>query len=355
MKRYTSKLKFESSLLIIALALILLLPLELFAQRASTKNNSSQKVSWAAHILRQKEVPQLTGLSFFSKNVPVVLAAKNEELRPLIELKYEYNRPDWKIAVQGAPGKPFNIEKNIYVLHAFLNSQINEIVFSATGPNGEKEQEVVYIFAPEAQEFQIVSTWTSLVGYLGIANLIYEQTGFGVLNTKSMALGLNYATLDSSSLFGFLANAQMTVATFQSEPVAANPQLIEARLAGTIRLPLSEQTRWRHKASLGANHLSLLSNGSPFGFSALIAPELGFISQYYKNTRVSYISELRIVFLKNANFKNQRGLHGTFTLAETLKSGRKQDIFLRLSTTDYEEAKQRLAVHFFSLNLGYSF
>lgn len=316
---------------------------------------TAQKVTWVANILRQTETPQLQGLNFFSKSAPVVLIANENELRPLVEFKYKFERPGWKIQVQGQDGKLSGDDPTVFSVFAFLNSQISEITFTAVGPKGEKESEVVYLFAPEAQEFQVVSTWSSLVGYFGLANLIYEQSGFGVLNAKSMMIGINYLSADSASLFGLLSGIQMTVATLSSEPIAANPQLIDARVSGTMRLALREDTRWRYKLFLGLSHTTLLSNGSPFGFSSLLAPEVGVLAQYYKTSRLSYLIEARSVLLKDASLFKQRGLHAKLTLSETLKSSRKQEWSLHLSTTDYESEAQRIAPHLIGLSLGYSF
>lgn len=323
---------------------------------SQSKNFSKgQNVSWLAHILRQTESPQLQGLNFFSKSVPVVLVPNENELRPLVEIKYKFEREGWKIQVQGAPGKIANENDKIYTIFAFLNSQVSEIFFTAIGPEGQKETETVYLFAPEAQEFQVVSTWNSLIGYFGLANLSYEQSGSGVLSTKSLLLGLSYVSADSSSKLGTMAAVKLTAATFSSEPIAASPQYLEAHAALSWRLALKEESRWRYKIFFGVNHMALLSNGSPFGFQGLMAPELGWVSQYFKNARVSYVIETRAVLLKNPTLKSQRGLHALLTLSETLKSGRRQDWTLHLSTTDYVSEGQRIAPHIVGLTLGYSF
>lgn len=335
--------------------LLFFIPPETHAQSAPKAPVSAQKMAWVAHILRQTETPNLVGLNFFSRTVPVVLIPKEEELRPLVEFRYRFEREGWKISVQGEEGKLAGTEPFVYSVFAFLNSQISEITFTATGPNGEKESEVVYLFAPEAQEFQVVSTWNSLVGYFGVANLIYEQSRFGVLNAKSLLLGLNYLSADSSSRFGVLGNIQITAATFSSEPISANPQLVDGHLAGVMKLPFREETRWRYKAFVGASYTALLSNGSPFGFAALIAPEVGVIAQYYRNARTSFIIEGRAVLLENYALTKQRGLHAKLTLSETLKSARKQEWSLHLSTTNYESQGQQLAPHLIGFSLGYSF
>lgn len=325
-----------------------------FAQSKTLKSNSTTKVAWVAHIMRQSE-SRIPELNFFSTTVPVVLVPNENELRPLVEFRYKYEKEGWTIKVQNAPGKLSGPEANVYSLFAFLNSQISEVHFSAIGPGGERQTEIVYLFAPEAQEFQVVSTWNSLVGYFGVGNIIYEQSGFGVLNAKTALLGLNYMSADSADKFGIASGLQMTVATFESAPIKANPQLIQGHVAGTMRLSFNEATRWRHKFLFGVSYTSLLSNGSPFGFDSLIAPEIGIISQYYMNTRLSYLMEARAVLLEDASFMAQRGLHGQFTLSQTLKSARKQEWALHLSTTDYSSEGQKIAAHFVGLTLGYSF
>lgn len=308
---------------------------------------------WIAHINRQADQPQIQDLSFTKDDLPVLMVARGKELRPLVEIRGLYRREGWKLFAQNAPVKAGRAPGE-FVIQAYLNSQINEVSLSAQGPQGESEREVVYVYAPDAKELHIVSAWDSLLFSVGYANLGYGQTNFGYFSSRTGLVGASYTSPETTSRFGLFSQALMTVLTLSSEPIDANPQVVEGRLDGTIRLGLRDQSRWRYSLIGGVSYLTLISNGSPFGFANLVAPEVGFRAKHYRTSQTALHAEVRAVTLKDVTFEKQRGLHFALGWTRTLPSLKLIDVSVRYSNSSFESTRQNILVELTSISLGYS-
>lgn len=321
---------------------------------AQTADKSARRVEWTAQLIRTEAEEQIGGLQFPSKKIPVLLRTQETQIRPLVELRFFFDRPGWSIQVYGQNPKK-GLQPNEYVVFAYLNSQMNEIQFTAKGPEGKFEKESLILFAPEAQEFQIMTTWNTLSFSFGLSQITYKQSRFGVFNSQSGILGIKASAPESSSRWGWTGDLYMTVLTLKSAPVAANPQAIDGSAALTLRLPLQEQTRWRHRLTGGMSYLALLSNGSSFGFSGLISTELGWSSTYFRDTNNSYGLDFRLSPLKGFSLDNQRIYQLGANWVKTLPSSRRQELGARLLNSKFESNFQDLELTVFSLTLGYTF
>jgi len=309
---------------------------------------------WVAHVLRQKELPQIQGLTFADKKLVVRLIPTQSELRPLVELKGRFVRPGWTLQIYGK--KPIASEKDPddFSVFAYLNSQVNQVTFEAKGPEGQVESETLYLFAPEAQEFQVVSTWESIILSAGAASFMYEQSFFGRFRSFSGLLRLNYETPTASSKWGAIAQAQMTVLSFASSPIQANPQVVDAHAAVSYRLGFGDQGLFRHQIFLGGDYSAVFSNGSPFGFGGLMAPEIGWVTRYYEDSRNSYTGELRWVLFRDSSLGEQRAIHGGLTWSQTLKSLRRRNLGLSVYDSMFVSEGQKIRVNLISIQLGFS-
>ncbi len=321
---------------------------------SQTTQKKNQKASWVAHLLRQDFNARLPELTFKKIKLPVILVARKNELRPMVEIEGQFEKPDWQMFVQNDSPVNKNPHGNGFLVHAFLNSQVNEIYFTAKGPNREVLTETVYIFAPEAQEFEIVSPWNAVTASAGYASFFYQQTAFGVLSSRSALIGIGYTSPEAGSRFGLTGQADMTVLNFSSEPIKANPQLIDARFGLSYRLSVAEQSRWRYRLLAGVSYLTLMSNGSPFGFADLWGPNFGLRAMYYNNIRSSFVLEMHMVPYQSVQLDRQRGLQLSATWSKALKSLRRQDISIKYSTSAFESSGQSIDVGFLSISLGYS-
>lgn len=324
------------------------------ATEKEAPKEKTKKASWVAHILRQRSESGIQNLSFETERVPVVLVAKNESLRPLVQLKGTYLRDGWQIFAQ--ENKPLTMaeDKKTFTIFAYLNSQVNEVALTAKGPDGAIEREVIYLFAPEAQEFQIVSGWDSIMVSLGIANFSYSQTNFGTFTSTTGVVGVTYLSPEKSSRWGYYGNGDITVLTLDSSPISANPQVISARGDFTYRLPIYETSQWRTRAAAGLYYITMQSNGSPFGFENLFAPDIGVRSQYFKNQRESYVIDFHYVPMESGIFGKQRAFQLGGYWNRTSASLKQWQLGLNYSSSHFESSDQNIEVDMLTLSLGYS-
>ena len=213
-----------------------------------------QPMPWVAHVLRQKDGKKIQRLSLPQLRLPVMLVPQKSDLRPLVEVRLKYDRPGWELfAPNGTKVKKLK-NSELFVVFAFLNSQVNELTLIAKSANGDAESEKLYLFAPEVQEFEIVSPWSSIYANVGLGYMTYEQRGFGRLVWKGATIGIGYDTMENSSPWDLHAYVRMSVLSFQTQPVSANPQYINGKLHLSYRLPWLEQTRWRFYGAIGGGY-----------------------------------------------------------------------------------------------------
>jgi hypothetical protein len=313
-----------------------------------------QKVSWVAHVLRQKDQKTINEVEITETRLPVILVPEKGDLRPLVELKLKLNTDNISLFTPGKRKVKRSKDGQYFVIHAFLNSQVSELTLISEDRDGNTQEEIIYIFAPEAQEFEVIAPWNSLSAYIGLANLAYSQSLFGTLSWRSAAIGLGYSSQEGLSPWGLNAHIDMTALTFDSQPIAANPQLINGRFNISYRIPFREKTRWRYYTHLGVGYLSLVSNGSPFGFTGIYYPDIALRAKNFINTHNLFQYEVRLNPLDNMTFSRQRGIQLSWAWSRTLKSSRRQDLIIKYGHTHFTSSSQNLETEFLMLSLGYS-
>ncbi len=315
----------------------------------------AQKAMWFAHILRQRESGStVTGLVFPSNQIVVYLLPKGDAFRPLVRLDVRYNRPDWRLVVgDGVPLRAGDGPNELY-LYAYLNSRISEVSFEARGPQGQIEREVVYLFAPEAREYRMVSAFDTLTFKVGAGNLIYEQSSFGVFTGQSALLGVGYASPDKGGRWGLSADFHMSVYTVKSSPVDHNPQFFEGNAAVTYSIKAFQSPLWRSRILFGLSTVGLVSHGSPFGFSGLYGPQLGFLSTYYSDTTNSYTFSLRWSPYEGVGLSDERAFLLEGSWDRNLANLRRVRLILGYSNHRFTTVTERIEADFFTLGLGFS-
>jgi hypothetical protein len=295
-----------------------------------------QRTKWVAHLLRRKKnIAQIHNLEFLKTQFPVTLSVVEGTLRPVVEIHGRYERPGWEL-LDPAGRALTNPQQKEFSFFAFLNGRINNFQISARGPSGALESEDIYLFAPDAQEFRMDSPWSSLVLSLGFAGFSYYQTGFGDYKSATGAVSARFSPQLPDSRWGFYTSLDMTVFTLYSSPVTRSPQLIEGKLDGTMTLNPDSEGRWTWSALLGGNYLTLLSNGSPFGFANLVAPEFGVRVRFAKNTLTSVVGDLRYIPLSNWPNFSQHGVDCSLIYSRTLINLHTLEASLGYSAFSYE-------------------
>lgn len=313
-----------------------------------------QAMPWVAHILRTKDTERIPGLSIPQNRLPVLLVPQNGDLRPLVEVKLKFDRPGWELLAPNGKKIKAMKDSDFLALYAFLNSQVNELSLISKNTEGEALTETLYLFAPEVQEFEIVSPWSSLYANIGMGQLTYKQTRFGSLVWKGVTAGIGYNTQEGSSPFDYHFYTRITVLSLETTPIAANPQYINGHAHVSYRLPWGEQTRWRYYGFAGIGYYNLNSFGSPFGFSGLFAPQLAFRAKHFLTTKSAFLYDVKLTPFENIDLNDARGVELSWTWSKTLKSFRRQDVSIRYDNTRFRASGQQIGIEYVSINLGYS-
>lgn len=313
-----------------------------------------------AYILRRRgDENRIKELELFDSTVPVVLIAKGSEIKPTIALHANFNRPGWKIFTQGSQGLQAlqgsllktnneNIQKNApsqvrpnqqfnseFTIYAHLLGRVSEVALTAIGPNGEKQSEKVYIYAPNARAYHVVSAWDDLLLSAGLTTFSYAQTGFGAYESINALASIRYGTPDSDSILSFVASAEMTILAFASSPINTSPQIFEARGDVSIRPGPKPTGRLRSRILIGGTYLTMFSNGSPFGFSDLTAPEIGIQSRYIASFRDDWIGEIRYIPVGGITKVGQQGINLSIAWSKLLQDSRRLETGLTYSAYNY--------------------
>lgn len=322
---------------------------------SQTAKEPVRQTNWVAHLLRRTpENLKLKSLEFISTKIPVLLIARPGNLRPLVEIRGKFVRPGWTLHAQNSPvGQAAGVAD--FKFFAFLNGRINEVVLNAKGPNGEIEEERIYLFAPEAQEFTLVSPWNSLVISAGLSSVDYTQTGFGNYLAYTSSLSARYSTFDGPNQLSYFASLDFTAFTLASQPQQSNPQFVEGRLDAAWMLPFVPNQPWKTQILAGGFYATMLANGSEIGFSNLIAPEVGLRTRYIISPFDALVSDFRLVILSSKFDFVDRGFSASLALSRNLINSHRIELGLYYSNTSYQASDTvRVSYGTLSLMLGYS-
>ena len=328
----------------------------LCAQGASeTPPDKVQKATWLAHVLRQKNSPMISELEFPQTKLPVFMVQNKGTLRPLVELRGNYLREGWKLLIQEKSEVRKGARPNEFVIYAYLNSRINEVMLTAKGPDGKIEKETVYLFAPEAMEFKLVSAWDAVLVSVGLASLSYYQNTYGQYYGTSMALSASYSSPEKWGAFGFTTDLDLTFMSIQSSPVDANPQLMEAKIDGTYLLPQGVNSFSRWKILAGSTFLTMQSSGSSFGFSTLIGAELGVHLDHFINKERSYFVDFRTALFNNPSLEDGRSINLSVGWSKMLSNLKRFEVSAELIDYAFRPDEINLIkVNTLFLKVGYS-
>jgi hypothetical protein len=315
----------------------------------------SQKAIWVCSVLRQKDQEKrIEGLEIDPLNIPVFMMPAGTSMRPLVKLKFTYNRPGWKLFVDKNTPARETMEEHQYLTYAYLNARISEVRLEARNQDGEVQRETVYLFAPKAREYGLVPAEKSISVSVGLGNLIYEQTSFGVFNGRNFMLGLNYMTPDDGSRYGILADFRFSLSTLASEPADYNPQFYEAYALGTYDVAVMKSPRWRSRALAGLSAVGVLAFGSPFGFDNLYGIEGGVRSEYYEDNITSYSVELILTSYDLGNIFSNHGFRSKFIIHKNLASLQELRYEMIVSRRIFNSGFENVVVDLLSLGLGVS-
>ncbi len=318
--------------------------------------NSIQRTNWQARIIRSKKSEELMeNLGLPEIQLPVVMVHSGTKFRPMVEIPVSFKARGWTLFIQdkiqvtptGEPGK--------FKIFAYMNGPLNEMLLVAHGPSGKKRSEIVYIYTPEAQEFNVVTPWDAVKLTIGSSYLGYQQTGYNDFYSWSGLLSVQIHSPEKASAFGYIADANVTAITLTSNQSDYGPQIIQSSLNGIYFFPWSLSTPWRIQALAGIEYSTMITNGSPFGFKDLISTELGLRSRYILNTKSDIASELRLMPLNSSMDLNQLGTMFSISKSWILSNLHRGEVGLRYYTLHYKpDPTQTVSLKTISFVISYS-
>lgn len=286
-------------------------------QVEETKSNDQ---IWIAHILRQiKNEENIPFLEFKLRKVPISLVPQDGILQPMIMVEGTLEKIGWSLSVEQKKVLLEETGKRNFQLPLFIKGRVNEFTLVAQNSKNEILREKIFIFAPHASEYIKVSPWNAVMLSLGLAGLSYYQSDFGIYQSIATLVSARYAPLEGENPWSWATQLEMTIQTLTSKPIRKSPQLIEGKLSGAYRLIPKYDPRLSEQILFGASYLTMLSNGSPFGFANLLAPELGWRFRWKKDSANFLVGDLRFLFLSTNIFK-ERGFEIGASWSHALKN-----------------------------------
>lgn len=290
-----------------------------------------------AYVLRRKapefKIPEL---KIFDSTVSVLLVAKGDNIKPTVALRGSYGRMGWHLFLQDGSPVQTSAGTNEFTVYAHLNGRVSELALVAVGPKNERQLEKIYLYAPNARGYHIVSAWDDLLLSAGLTNMSYQQTGFGAYQSINALISARYGGGDPTSRFGLVASGDMTVLAFASSPINTAPQLFEGKIALSVRPTSKPLGRLRTRLLIGGTYLTMFSNGSPFGFSDLTSPEVGIQWRYVATFREDYLAELRFAPIGGLTSIAQNAVYISGGWSKLLQDSRRLEVSLSYTGYSYQ-------------------
>ncbi len=281
---------------------------------------------WTAHVLREKDpAKRLADLYIHEARLPVMLVARQGGFRTLVDVRGRFLRPGWTISVNNQPILPTTPEGD-FSIPAYVYGKVSEFVIVANGPNKESGSERIFIYAPEAREYKQYSPNDAILIGIGGGFMHYSQTGSVYFKALTgLVFGkLNYPTTESR--WGLFVGAEATGVTIAAAPIEVGPQLVRGKADLIYRKPRKGLSRWRWEYLGGISYLTMITNGSPFGFSNLISPQFGVRGVYTAGPKTTMAIEFRYVPIKEPFKFENKGMDLEFTWSRILPNVHRLDI-----------------------------
>jgi hypothetical protein len=325
--------------------------------------------AWRAQIIRKnvKEVRKgpsvpglssgISGMAILNPNLSVNLAPTGEKLRPFVIIQGKYDRPQWRLFVNKVElsRDPATGAFSFYMVPVFDGSWVG---LTALGPEGEQEKEIIMIQAPEAREIRLLqpSRYGELTFFLGVSWNSYFQTGFGDFSSRTCQAEISYKTPEWHLPVGLLADVRGVIFTMSSTPKDLGPQFLNGSLDVSYAIAPYFRRPLRVMLMGGVKGLMMISNGSPFGFSSLLAPEIGAgIEDNWLWSSTLRFDGRFISLSKGFIDFGQKGLDFGLSLSRPIHDSHRITLGLRFSDYDYlPESACRIRIGGFSVLVGYS-
>lgn len=316
-----------------------------------------QSSIWAAHVLRRTPKDKaILGLHFPDRQIPVMMVAKSQRLRPVVEVRGTFQRPGWRLFVQGENPVYATSNSSEFVFYAHLNGPLSAVDLVSRGPEGTEPQvEQIFIYAPQIRDLKVISAWNETMLSVGIAALQFTQSRLGDYSSVNGLFSARYLTPDrSENRWGLALGLDATVFTLVSIPARNAPQFLQMSADLTYTLQASHE--FRTQALAGVHYMSLLANGSPYGFNNLVAPEWGVRVGWTKSPTSAWVLDLRMTSIKGLIDFSRRGVDVQIGWNRLLENLHRFEIGLGLNSLIFESTNGAVIQNSLgSVKFGYSF
>ncbi len=317
----------------------------------------SRRALWLAYILRDKpEETRIPDLEVVGEKTPVYLVPQGNSFRPLVKLTFKYAKEKGDLFInKKEPIRELNANGE-YVVYAYLQSRISTLTLTARPKGGNAKTETFYLFAPEAREYKTSSLLNSISFSIGHSFLVYRQSSFGTFVSQSLLVGARYLSPETGRRLGLYGDAYLSIYTYASSPINSSPQMFEGRFGGSYSLKLTSKPKERSRLNLGVSTVNVYSFSSPFGFSGLFGPELGFRSEYYQNAKNSYAAEFSFTpYEWGSEMLDERSIKITGYLNRNLDNLRRMQLGMSYSSHRFSADTEAVNIDLLSLFFSLSF
>lgn len=269
--------------------LILIQVIFAFAAQAQVDSNN------LAHVIRQQGEELILGLSIVSNELVVEMVNHQSKIRPRVNLKFKYDRKDWQLYLQDQLLLEPNDQDGIITIPAFLNEKINEVSLFARGPHGALQVEKIYIYAPEAREFEITEPWNVIHLETGLMFLSYKQQYYNEFKMFNTVIGAHVGTPEYKDRWSFKFDFNVAALNIQSNQEQYAPQLFQFNGNINCKLQFDSLLNQYFFVQAGVNYFTMIANGSPFGVKDLVAPLVGLTYRKIIDKKNDWIIYFRLM------------------------------------------------------------
>ncbi len=305
--------------------------------------------------LRRSSIPdhRIAELSFSDEKIAVPFVASENRLRPMVEIKGRLSDPHAELVILEGNSSHLVKSPGNFSIFIFLNSNVSSMVFQMRKSDRKVKNEKIFILSPGVKDHYLASHSGELMVYLGQGTFRYFQNNFGSYSSSSMVFSAGYQNQIGKSQFSYSADLDFTLWNIKTSPQNASPQVL--RVQGQAEYHFLGSGAFEINPLVGAQYFTMFSNGSRYGFSNLIAPEIGFKANY--RLRNENALRLRFLYLPLDSFTqtSKIGTDTSITWSKRLKNEHRVEVGLAYWNEQFSPSPTaQVKTSMLSLKLGYS-
>jgi len=327
-----------------------------YTSTTDDKSNLLKQTTWIAQVIRIKSSDNvIPDLIFEQERSPVFLVRDTHKFRPLVQLKgviKNYVKGS-QLVLENKYNIPVNEKSGYFQFSVYLTSKKNEVnLILRRGDQFRTEK--LFLVAPEAEEYNVISPWDSIRISLGTTYFYYNQTGYSPFYSWVGQFALRYHSPERKGYFGFSTDLDLGVVTFKSNQNNFAPQVGQVRFELIYFDERKDDPQQKIHYFLGGTYLTMLSNGAAFGFKNLIAPDIGIRLRQITSEQSDWAATFRLA-LMDTQLKD-RGVEIELTSGFIFKNSHRGELGVRYLDYMYspDKNKDQVSLKMTTLFLSYT-